>query len=123
MTIMSHLQASLSCRRKEDDTQVGTTWQIKFKLDKVDRNSSYKLRVAIASATLAELQVMSLPILNIHLLHGAHGERMKGPVRPHPFLLEIYNAKIFFFYIFWWYLFRRFVLMMQKHNVHYLQAD
>jgi rhamnogalacturonan endolyase len=23
---------------------------------------------------------------------------MKGPVRPHPFLLEIYNAKIFFLY-------------------------
>ncbi|KAJ6398698.1 hypothetical protein OIU77_019467 [Salix suchowensis] len=44
-------------RRKDDGTHVGTTWQIKFKLDKVDRSCSYKLRVAIASATLAELQV------------------------------------------------------------------
>ncbi|KAJ6735468.1 RHAMNOGALACTURONATE LYASE FAMILY PROTEIN [Salix purpurea] len=47
----------VSCRRKDDGTHVGTTWQIKFKLDKVDRSCSYKLRVAIASATLAELQV------------------------------------------------------------------
>ncbi|XP_060673686.1 probable rhamnogalacturonate lyase B isoform X2 [Ziziphus jujuba] len=43
--------------RKRDDIHVGTTWQIRFKLNNVDRSSTYKLRVAIASATLAELQV------------------------------------------------------------------
>ncbi|EEF35024.1 lyase, putative [Ricinus communis] len=44
-------------RRRDDGTHVGTTWQIKFKLDKIDQRSNYKLRVALASATLAELQV------------------------------------------------------------------
>lgn len=44
-------------RKKDDNTHEGTTWQIRFKLNNVDRNGTYKLRVAIASATLAELQV------------------------------------------------------------------
>ncbi|XP_041018457.1 probable rhamnogalacturonate lyase B [Juglans microcarpa x Juglans regia] len=44
-------------RKKDDNTHQGTTWQIKFVLDNVDQRSTYKLRVAIASATLAELQV------------------------------------------------------------------
>ncbi|GMY17460.1 probable rhamnogalacturonate lyase B [Fagus crenata] len=44
-------------RRKDDNTHEGTTWQIKFKLNSVDHRSTYKLRVALASATLAELQV------------------------------------------------------------------
>ncbi|KAG2698666.1 hypothetical protein I3843_07G160000 [Carya illinoinensis] len=44
-------------RKKDDNTHQGTTWQIKFILNNVDRRSTYKLRVAIASATLAELQV------------------------------------------------------------------
>lgn len=43
-------------RRKSDNTFQGTTWQIKFKLDNVDQGV-YKLRVALASATVAELQV------------------------------------------------------------------
>ncbi|KAF3447275.1 hypothetical protein FNV43_RR12455 [Rhamnella rubrinervis] len=43
--------------RRKDDTHVGTTWQIRFKLNNVDRSCTYKLRVALASATLAELQV------------------------------------------------------------------
>ncbi|KAL5145213.1 Glucose-6-phosphate isomerase 1, chloroplastic [Glycine soja] len=44
-------------RKKDDNTYQGTTWQIKFKLDSVNKSSSYKLRVALASATLSELQV------------------------------------------------------------------
>lgn len=44
-------------KKKDSNTYQGTTWQIKFKLDNVDRNATYKLRVAIASATLSELQV------------------------------------------------------------------
>ncbi|KAJ4851071.1 hypothetical protein Tsubulata_009587 [Turnera subulata] len=44
-------------RENRDGSHVGTTWQIKFNLDKVLKNSNYKLRVAIASATLAELQI------------------------------------------------------------------
>jgi len=47
----------LHCRKKDDNTHQGTTWQIKFILNGVDRRSTYKLRVALASATLAELQV------------------------------------------------------------------
>ncbi|KAL5190327.1 Rhamnogalacturonate lyase [Glycine soja] len=44
-------------RKKDDNTYQGTTWQIKFKLDNVNKSSSYKLRVALASAALSELQV------------------------------------------------------------------
>ncbi|KAL5559919.1 hypothetical protein UlMin_036130 [Ulmus minor] len=44
-------------RKKQDNSLEGTTWQVRFKLDNVDRNSTYKLRVAIASAALAEMQV------------------------------------------------------------------
>ena len=43
--------------RKTENGYTGTTWQIKFKLDKVDGKGIYKLRLAIASATLAEVQV------------------------------------------------------------------
>ncbi|PON59605.1 Rhamnogalacturonate lyase [Parasponia andersonii] len=45
-------------RKKEGNTYQGTTWQIQFKLDKVDKNSTYKLRLALASATLSELQAL-----------------------------------------------------------------
>ncbi|XP_021888092.1 probable rhamnogalacturonate lyase B isoform X2 [Carica papaya] len=74
-------------RKKEDGTYQGTTWQIKFKLDNVDKRATYKLRVAIASATLAELQVRvnnpksSRPLFSTGLIgrdnaiarHGCHG--------------------------------------------------
>ncbi|KAJ0086595.1 hypothetical protein Patl1_08702 [Pistacia atlantica] len=73
--------------RKTGDTYQGTTWQIKFKLDKLDQSSNYKLRVAIASATLAELQVRvndpntNRPLFTTGLIgrdnaiarHGIHG--------------------------------------------------
>ena len=55
-----------NCRKKEDNTLQGTTWQIKFELSGVVRGSTYKLRVAIASATLAELQVNSLAFFFSH---------------------------------------------------------
>lgn len=41
----------------EDNTFQGTTWKIKFRLDNVEQGHNYKLRLAIASATLAEVQV------------------------------------------------------------------
>ncbi|GKV19905.1 hypothetical protein SLEP1_g30104 [Rubroshorea leprosula] len=44
-------------RKKDDSTYVGTTWQIKFSLDNVDRTQTYKLRLALATAYVAELQV------------------------------------------------------------------
>ena len=47
----------LDCRKKDDNTYKRTTWQIKFNLDEVDQNGTYKLRVALASATISELQV------------------------------------------------------------------
>ncbi|KAL8141243.1 hypothetical protein V2J09_007264 [Rumex salicifolius] len=73
--------------RKTDNGYQGTTWQIKFNLDNVNANSTYKLRVAIASATLAELQVRvnnpktNRPVFTTGLIgrdnsiarHGSHG--------------------------------------------------
>ncbi|KDP41512.1 hypothetical protein JCGZ_15919 [Jatropha curcas] len=44
-------------RKKDDNTYQRSTWQIKFKLENVDQNNIYKLRVALASATISELQV------------------------------------------------------------------
>ncbi|CAE5957040.1 unnamed protein product [Arabidopsis arenosa] len=43
--------------RKKGDVHEGTTWQIRFNLENIDQKANYKLRVAIASATLAELQI------------------------------------------------------------------
>ncbi|KAL3504973.1 hypothetical protein ACH5RR_034814 [Cinchona calisaya] len=74
-------------RKKEDNTYQGTTWQIKFKLDDVNQGGTYKLRVAIASATLAELQIRinnpntTRPLFSSGLIgrdnsiarHGIHG--------------------------------------------------
>ncbi|XP_054789119.1 uncharacterized protein LOC129294686 isoform X2 [Prosopis cineraria] len=74
-------------RKKEDNTLQGTTWQIKFELNNVARGSTYKLRVAIASATLAEVQIRvndpnaKRPLFTTGLIgrdnsiarHGIHG--------------------------------------------------
>ncbi|PHU20511.1 hypothetical protein BC332_11662 [Capsicum chinense] len=74
-------------RIKEDGTYQGTTWQIRFKLDSVNQGGTYKLRIAIASATSAEVQVWvnnpstSRPLFTTGLIgrdnsiarHGVHG--------------------------------------------------
>ncbi|KAK4428605.1 hypothetical protein Salat_1160300 [Sesamum alatum] len=74
-------------RKRDDNTYQGTTWQIKFALDTIDQSGTYKLRVAIASATLAELQVRvnnpqaNRPLFSSGLIgrdnsiarHGIHG--------------------------------------------------
>lgn len=44
-------------RKKDDGTLEGTTWQIRFKLDNVDQSGAFKLRLALATANVAELQV------------------------------------------------------------------
>ncbi|KAL4179886.1 hypothetical protein AMTRI_Chr13g89460 [Amborella trichopoda] len=41
----------------ENGTYQATTWQIEFNLDNVNQDGTYKLRVALASAAMAELQV------------------------------------------------------------------
>nr|POF25722.1 rhamnogalacturonate lyase [Quercus suber] len=65
----------------------GTTWQIKFNLHNVNRIATYKLRVALASASLSELQVRvndpktKKPLFSSGLIgddnaiarHGIHG--------------------------------------------------
>lgn len=43
--------------RRVGDTYEGTTWQIKFKLKNLNPTGIYKLRIAIAAAHNAELQV------------------------------------------------------------------
>ncbi|XP_022773018.1 probable rhamnogalacturonate lyase B isoform X2 [Durio zibethinus] len=44
-------------RKKDEDKYEGTTWQIKFNLENVNQTGTYKLRVALATAYVAELQV------------------------------------------------------------------
>nr|XP_043614244.1 probable rhamnogalacturonate lyase B isoform X2 [Erigeron canadensis] len=44
-------------RRKEDNSYEGTTWQIKFRLENVRYAAIYKLRIALAGAALAEVQI------------------------------------------------------------------
>ncbi|KAK7275859.1 hypothetical protein RIF29_16985 [Crotalaria pallida] len=44
-------------RKNDDGSYRGTTWQIKFDLDEVKASGIYKLRLALASAHFAELQV------------------------------------------------------------------
>ncbi|CAH9128690.1 unnamed protein product [Cuscuta epithymum] len=73
-------------RKKEDNTYQGTTWQIKFILN-LRLDGIYMLRIAIASATYAELQVRvnnpnaNPPLFSSGLIgkdnsiarHGIHG--------------------------------------------------
>ncbi|KAJ6730228.1 hypothetical protein OIU85_021061 [Salix viminalis] len=44
-------------RKKDNATYEGTTWQIKFLLDEVNELAEYKLRLALATANVAELEV------------------------------------------------------------------
>ncbi|KAF3324877.1 Rhamnogalacturonate lyase [Carex littledalei] len=44
-------------RKSDDNSFKAATWQIKFQLETVRQNATYKLRVALASAALSELQV------------------------------------------------------------------
>lgn len=44
-------------RKKPDNTYEGTTWQIKFKLEDANPKETYKLRIALATANVAELEV------------------------------------------------------------------
>ncbi|CAL8997590.1 unnamed protein product [Prunus brigantina] len=44
-------------RKTDNNTYQGSTWQIKFKLDIVDKNNTYKLRIALATAHVSDLQV------------------------------------------------------------------
>ncbi|XP_024026666.1 rhamnogalacturonate lyase B [Morus notabilis] len=83
-------------RKKDNNTYQGTTWQIQFKLNKVDESSTYKLRLALASATFSELQVRvndpkaNPPLFTSGLIgrdnsiarHGIHG------------LYRLYNVNI-----------------------------
>ncbi|KAJ4701494.1 Rhamnogalacturonate lyase family protein [Melia azedarach] len=74
-------------RKKDINTYEGTTWQIKFRLDNVVNNATYKLRLALATAQAAELQVrvnspaVPRPLFSSGLIgkentiarHGIHG--------------------------------------------------
>ncbi|XP_020548079.1 probable rhamnogalacturonate lyase B isoform X3 [Sesamum indicum] len=44
-------------RKKDDNTYQATTWQIRFRLATIKPTGTYKLRLALASAAQAELQV------------------------------------------------------------------
>uniref|UniRef100_A0ACD6AEH5 Uncharacterized protein n=1 Tax=Avena sativa TaxID=4498 RepID=A0ACD6AEH5_AVESA len=74
-------------RRTDQNTYLPTTWQIRFNLDSVEPNSTYKFRVAVASSTLATLEVRfneqdrPVPHFNSRMFgrdntiarHGIHG--------------------------------------------------
>ncbi|GAV85401.1 Rhamnogal_lyase domain-containing protein [Cephalotus follicularis] len=79
--------AQVTRKKDSDNKYTGTTWQIKFELDTADQSSTYKLRIALASATLSELQVhvndpkANPPVFSSGLIgkdnsiarHGIHG--------------------------------------------------
>lgn len=46
------------CRKVGENTYKATTWQIIFQLKSVNTNGNYTLRLALASANDAELQVI-----------------------------------------------------------------
>ncbi|KAJ4701497.1 Rhamnogalacturonate lyase family protein [Melia azedarach] len=74
-------------RKKDNNTYQGTTWQIQFKLNKTENNGTYKLRLALAAANVAQLLVrINDPLKNPPLFstevigkdntiarHGIHG--------------------------------------------------
>lgn len=69
----------LSKRRKKDDNSYeATTWQIKFKLDTVDQNATYKLRIALATANVAELEARNLFIFTIFFSSSCYLFSMKN---------------------------------------------
>lgn len=47
----------LAFRKIDENSYQATTWQIKFKLEDVKPSGTYYLRLALASAAQAELQV------------------------------------------------------------------
>ncbi|RWW65836.1 hypothetical protein BHE74_00026839 [Ensete ventricosum] len=57
ITVTSGYVEFLSCRKDGQGSEQATTWQIRFRLDSVHPNGTYKLRVALAAAHLSELQV------------------------------------------------------------------
>ncbi|KAK9067820.1 hypothetical protein SSX86_011931 [Deinandra increscens subsp. villosa] len=74
-------------RKKDNNTYEKTTWTIKFKLNSVNNDETYKLRLALASAQVSDLQVrvndpnMNLPLYSTGIIggdnaiarHGIHG--------------------------------------------------
>ncbi|XP_047320374.1 rhamnogalacturonate lyase-like [Impatiens glandulifera] len=75
-------------RKNEDKSYNGTTWQIRFKLESVQETGNYTLRLALASAHVAKLEVRinegdeeSMPLLSTGAIgrdnaiarHGIHG--------------------------------------------------
>ncbi|CAI9266407.1 unnamed protein product [Lactuca saligna] len=74
-------------RKKEENTYEKTTWTIKFTLNEVNTNGIYKLRLALASANVSDLQVRlndpnkDLPLFSTGIIggdnaiarHGIHG--------------------------------------------------
>lgn len=71
-TLISPMKPYISSkkhRKKEDGSYQGTTWQIKFNLDDTEASKIYKLRLALASANVSELQVQNL-IKNLYFLNN-----------------------------------------------------
>ncbi|BFG19498.1 hypothetical protein CerSpe_057720 [Prunus speciosa] len=62
-------------RKTDNNTYQGSTWQIKFELDIVDKNNTYKLRIALATAHVSDLQVRinDLRASNPHFSTGLIG--------------------------------------------------
>ncbi|KAC9754821.1 hypothetical protein E3N88_45291 [Mikania micrantha] len=74
-------------RKKDDNTYEKTTWTIKFKLNNVNKDDTYKLRLALASAQVSDQQVRvndpneETPLFSTGIIggdnaiarHGIHG--------------------------------------------------
>ncbi|XP_021832185.1 probable rhamnogalacturonate lyase B [Prunus avium] len=61
-------------RKTDNNTYQGSTWQIKFELDIVDKNNTYKLRIALATAHVSDLQV------RINDLRASNPHFSTGPI-------------------------------------------
>ncbi|CAN1131707.1 Probable rhamnogalacturonate lyase B, partial [Linum perenne] len=96
-------------RKKDDFTYQGTTWQVKFILNVTHPQVKYTLRVALATANVAELQVRvndpstKLPLFttgeigkdNTIARHGIHGVYRLFSVTVPGSLLVVGNNSIF----------------------------
>lgn len=95
-------------RKKDDGTFLATTWQIRFNLDNLEKDGIYKLRLALATAHQAELQVRindsnSNPLFTTGLIghdnaiarHGIHGLYRLYNVNVHGVLLEEGDNTVF----------------------------
>ena len=77
-------------RQKADGTYQSTTWQIKFPLENETPGGTFKLRIALATANVAVLQVLTGQ--SLHFLWPKKSEPLKFyiiRISPHKNILNL----------------------------------